>query len=50
MKQIYCENPVIIRNAQLKYLLTTYKTYVTRLQSIINTLFPNGDLVPIVLV
>ena len=33
MKQIYCENPVIIRNAQLKYLLTTYKTYVT----------PNGE-------
>lgn len=33
MKQIYCENPVIIRNSQLKYLLTTYKTYHT----------PNGD-------
>lgn len=33
MSQIYCENPVIIRNSNLKYLLTTYKTYHT----------PNGD-------
>ena len=29
VKQIYCENPVIIRNSQLKYLLTTYKVYHT---------------------
>jgi len=34
MKQIYCENPVIIRNSQLKYLLTTYKTYHTPNQEI----------------
>lgn len=27
MKQIYCASPVIIRNSQLKYLITTYKTY-----------------------
>ena len=34
MKQIYCENPVVIRNSNLKYLLTTYKTYHTPNQEI----------------
>ena len=34
MKQIYCENPVVIRNSNLKYLLITYKTYHTPNQEI----------------
>lgn len=29
MSQIYCEHPVVIRNPQLKYLLTTYRHYRT---------------------